>query len=135
MPSHRTHGNRFVHHVRARSSTAVMGCHTLRLLLNAVLAYDHLLNLRIVALMRLYTGDDRVLAIAQMVEDILSDAPARTYEGFCKHGEDLKVLVAKIAGLAMIGIGGGYKSLALECADNGERLACGERRGDHARLA
>lgn len=40
---------------------------SLRLLLDALLAYDHLLALRVVALMQLYTRDDRVLAIAQMV--------------------------------------------------------------------
>ena len=58
---------------------------SLRLLLDALLAYDHLLALRIVALMQIFTRDDRVLAIAQMVEDILRDASLRAYEGLGKH--------------------------------------------------
>lgn len=96
---------------------------SLRLLLDALLAYDHLLGLRIVALMQLYTRDNRVLAIAQMVEDILHEAPVRTYDGFDVHRRHLKRLVTRIAGLTIYDIDEGYESLALERADNGER--CG----------
>ena len=105
---------------------------SLRLLLDALLAYDHLLALRVVALMQIFTRDDRVLAIAQMVEDILRDASLRAYEGLGKHQEGLKELVARVAALAMADIGKGYKSLALERADSGEPLTHGERR--NARL-
>ena len=105
---------------------------SLRLLLDALLAYDHLLALRVVALMQIFTRDDRVLAIAQMVEDILRDASLRAYEGLGKHQEDLKELVARVAALAMADIGKGYRSLALERADSGEPLTHGERR--NARL-
>lgn len=105
---------------------------SLRLLLDALLAYDRLLDLSIVALMQLYTRDDRVLAIAQMVEDILRDASLRAYEGLGKHQEDLKELVARVAALAMADIGRDYRSLALERADSGEPLTHGERR--NARL-
>jgi hypothetical protein len=101
---------------------------SLRLLLDALLAYDHLLGLRIVALMQLYTRDARVLAIAQMVEDILRDAPIRTYDGLDKHQEDLRNLVTRVAELAMIDVGKEYRSLAFERADKGERLTYGERR-------
>jgi len=105
---------------------------SLRLLLDALLAYDRLLDLSIVALMQLYTRDDRVLAIAQMVEDILRDASLRAYEGLEKHQEDLKELVARVTALAMADIGRDYRSLALERADSGEPLTHGERR--NARL-
>jgi hypothetical protein len=105
---------------------------SLRLLLDALLAYDHLLALRVVALMQIFTRDNRVLAIAQMVEDILRDASLRAYEGLGKHQEDLKELVARVAALAMADIGKGYRSLALERADSGEPLTHGERR--NARL-
>ena len=105
---------------------------SLRLLLDALLANDRLLDLSIVALMQLYTRDDRVLAIAQMVEDILRDASLRAYEGLGKHQEDLKELVARVAALAMADIGRDYRSLALERADSGEPLTHGERR--NARL-
>ena len=105
---------------------------SLRLLLDALLAYDHLLALRVVALMQIFTRDDRVLAIAQMVEDILRDASLRAYEGLGKHQEDLKELVTRVATLAMADIGKGYRSLALERADSGEPLTHGERR--NARL-
>jgi hypothetical protein len=105
---------------------------SLRLLLDALLAYDHLLALRVVALMQIFTRDDRVLAIAQMVEDILRDASLRAYEGLGKHQEDLKELVARVAALAMAYIGKDYRSLALERADSGEPLTHGERR--NARL-
>jgi hypothetical protein len=100
---------------------------SLRLLLDALLAYDHLLALRVVALMQIFTRDDRVLAIAQMVEDILRDASLRAYEGLGKHQEDLEELVARVAALAMADIGKGYRSLALERADSGEPLTHGER--------
>jgi hypothetical protein len=105
---------------------------SLRLLLDALLAYDHLLALRVVALMQIFTRDDRVLAIAQMVEDILRDASLRAYEGLGKHQEDLEELVARVAALAMADIGKDYRSLALERADGGEPLTHGERR--NARL-
>jgi hypothetical protein len=105
---------------------------SLRLLLDALLAYDHLLALRVVALMQIFTRDNRVLAIAQMVEDILRDASLRAYEGLGKHQEDLEELVARVAALAMAGIGKDYRSLALERADSGEPLTHGERR--NARL-
>ena len=105
---------------------------SLRLLLDALLAYDRLLDLSIVALMQLYTRDDRVLAIAQMVEDILRDASLRAYEGLGKHQEGLKELVARVAALSMADIGKDYRSLALERADSGEPLTHGERR--NARL-
>ena len=104
---------------------------SLRLLLDALLAYDHLLDLSVVALMQLYTRDDRVLAIAQMVEDILYEAPFRTYEGFDEHRRHLKRLITRIADLTIYDIGEGYGSLALERADNGEPLCYGERRGNH----
>jgi hypothetical protein len=100
---------------------------SLRLLLDALLAYDHLLALRVVALMQIFTRDDRVLAIAQMVEDILRDASLRAYEGLGKHQEGLKGLVARVAALAMADIGKGYRSLAFERADSGEPLTHGER--------
>lgn len=101
---------------------------SLRLLLDALLAYDHLLGLRIVALMQLYTRDARVLAIAQMVEDILRDAPVRTYDGLDKHQEDLRNLVTRVVELAMIDVGKEYRSLAFERAHKGEPLTYGERR-------
>ena len=104
---------------------------SLRLLLDAVLAYDYILDLRIVALMQLYTRDDRVLAIARMVEDIMRNAPARTYEGFGRHEEGVKNLVTRIADLAALDIGEGYRSFALERADNGDPLTYGARRGAH----
>ncbi len=104
---------------------------SLRLLLDALLAYDHLLDLRIVALMQLYSRDDRVLAIARMVEDILRNEPIRTYEGFGRHEEGRKSLVARVANLAVVDIGEGYRSFALERADNGEPLTYGARRDAH----
>ena len=101
---------------------------SLRLLLDAVLACKHLLDLRIVALMRLYTRDGRVLTMAQMIEDILREASISTYERFDEHEKRLGCLVAKVADLAMCDIEEGYRSLALERADNGEPLTYRERR-------
>ena len=106
---------------------------SLRLLLDAMLAYSRLLNLRIVSLMRLYTRDNRVFAIAQMVEDVLREASVRTYEGFDEHEKSIGRLVERIANLAMSNVGEDYRSLALERADDGEPLTYGERRT--ARLA
>ena len=106
---------------------------SLRLLLDALLAYDHLFNLRIVAMMQLYTRDDRVLAIAQMVEDILHEESVLVHEGFDERRKRLGLLVAKTADLAMCDIGEGYRSLAFERADGGEPLTYGDRRS--ARLA
>ena len=108
-----------------------VGASSLRLLFDAVLVYDHLLSLRIVSLMQLYTRDVRALSIAQMVEDILREAPVRTYEGFNDHEKRLRLLVTRIANLAISDIGEGYRSLALERADNGEPLTYGERCSGH----
>lgn len=57
-------------------------------------------NLTIVSLMRLYTRDGRVLAMAQMIEDILKEAPVGTHEGFEERESRLGRLVARLAALA-----------------------------------
>lgn len=101
---------------------------SLRLLLDAVLACDHLLYPRIVSLMRLYTRDGRVLAMAQMIEDILKEAPVGTHEGFEERESRLGRLVARLAALATCDTSDGYTSLALERADGGEPLTYGARR-------
>ena len=66
-----------------------------------------------------------------MVEDILHDAPVRTYEGFQKHEKDIRNLVASLADLTMLNIKEEYQPLALQRADNGEPLEYGVRRNAH----
>ena len=99
----------------------------LHLLLDALLAHQALLDVRLSDMMGLFTRDGHVLTIARILEGLYLEYPQHGHTGPSDADGTLADLCDRIALALGTPTDDSYRTLALECADRCDPLTFGER--------